>query len=92
LAFAAMASISAVAPAQGQTYLHYACRGGAEFEVAFFPETRAAFLQIAGKSLNLPKRVSVTGSRYAKDGVTFWFKGDRATLKRAGKTIECTSK
>jgi membrane-bound inhibitor of C-type lysozyme len=92
LALVAVVSIFAIAPAQAQTYLHYVCRGGAEFEAAFFEGTRAAFVQVDGKSLNLPKRISATGSRYAKDGVTFWVKGRRATLKRLGKTLECTAK
>ena len=92
LALAAIVSIFAIAPTQAQTYLQYVCRGGAEFEAAFFEGTRAAFVQVDGKSLNLPKRISATGSRYAKDGVTFWVKGQRATLKRLGKTHECTAK
>ena len=92
LTLATLGATSVGMPAQAQTYLHYRCVSGAEFELAFFPETRAVFLQIDGKSLNLPKRLSVTGSRYSKNGVTFWVKGDRATLKRGGKTTECTAK
>ena len=90
--FAALVLIVAVAPAQGQNYVRYNCAGGTEFEAAFFAGTRAAFLQVDGKSLNLPKRIAASGTRYAKDGVTFWVKGQRATLKRAGKTIECSAK
>ena len=62
LTLVSLGAISAAAPARAQTYLHYACAGGAEFEAAFFEGTRAAFLQIDGKSLNLPKRISATGS------------------------------
>jgi membrane-bound inhibitor of C-type lysozyme len=91
LPLAAVVLVFAFKSAQAQTYLHYVCSGGLEFEAAFFTGTRSAFLQVDGKSLNLPKRVSATGSRYSKDGVTFWVKGQRATLKRGGKTIECTS-
>jgi len=92
LMLATLGAISVGMPAQAQTYLHYRCVGGVEFEAAFFEGTRAAFIQVDGKSLNLPKRISATGSRYSKDGVTFWVKGQRATLKRGGKTIECTAK
>ena len=37
----------------------------------------------------LPQSVSITGTRYRKDGITVWTKGERATLRRAGKRIEC---
>ena len=75
--------------AAAQTYYHYECTDGAHFEVAFYPETKAAFLQLDGKSIRLPQSVSVTGTRYRKDGITVWVKGERATLRRAGKRIEC---
>ena len=87
-AFAFAAGIFA-SPAQAQNYVHYSCEGGASFELAFFPETKAAFLQLDGKSIRLPQSVSVTGTRYRKDGITVWVKGERATLRRAGKRIEC---
>ena len=86
LSFAVMAS---GAPAHAQSYLHYDCAGGTTFELTVFPDNRAAFLQIDGKSLQLPKFVSVTGTRYRKNGITVWVKGERATLRRAGKRIEC---
>ena len=34
------------------------------FEVAFYPETKAAYLQIDGKSLVLPKRFSLISQRF----------------------------
>ncbi len=52
------------APAQAQTYYHYQCADGAAFEVALYPETKAAYLQIDGKSLQLPKRFSLTSQRF----------------------------
>jgi hypothetical protein len=36
-------------PAQAPTYYHYACKAGANFEVGFYPQTKAAFLQFDGK-------------------------------------------
>ncbi len=60
------------------------------FELAHFADTKAAFLQLDGKSIPACQQsVSVTGTRYRKDGITVWIKGDRATLRRAGKRIEC---
>ena len=49
-------------PAQAQTYYHYECKDGASFEVGFYPETKAAFLQFDGKPMQLPKRISLSGS------------------------------
>jgi membrane-bound inhibitor of C-type lysozyme len=91
LALATTASILGVMPAQAQTYVHYTCRNGAQFELALFPDTKFAFVQLDGKSLQLPKFVSVTGTRYRKDGITLWIRGNRATLRRAGKKTECTA-
>jgi membrane-bound inhibitor of C-type lysozyme len=78
-----------VTPASAQTYLHYTCAGGALFEAALFPGTRAAFVQVDGKSLQLPKRLSATGARYSRGGITLRIKGRAATLKRGGKTLNC---
>jgi Membrane-bound lysozyme-inhibitor of c-type lysozyme len=75
---------------QAQTYTHYECTDGASFEVAFYPETKAAFLQFDGKSLQLPKRLSLTSQRFSQNGVTFAMKsGGAATIRRAGKTSQC---
>ena len=78
--------------AQAQSYVHYECEGGTSFELALFEGTKAAFLQVDGKSIRLPQFVSITGTRYRKDGITVWTKGERATLRRAGKRIECKVK
>ena len=76
--------------AQAQTYYLYQCADGACFEVGFYPETKAAFLQFDGKSLQLPKRFSLTSQRFSKDGVAFSMKaGGAATIRRAGKTSQC---
>jgi hypothetical protein len=79
------------ASAQAQTYYHYECKDGANFEVAFYPQTRAAFLQFGGKSMQLPKRFSLTSQRFSKDGTVFRMrKGGQATIKRAGRTsVDC---
>ena len=91
LGFAAvpLAAAALCTPARAQAYTHYECDGGAHFELALFEGTKAAFLQIDGKSIRLPQFVSITGTRYRKDGVTVWVRGERATLRRAGKRIEC---
>jgi hypothetical protein len=79
-----------VTSAPAQTYYHYECADGASFEVGLYPDTKAAFLQIDGKSLQLPKRFSLTSQRFAQNGVTFSMKsGGAATIRRAGKTSQC---
>jgi membrane-bound inhibitor of C-type lysozyme len=89
LALLALGSCGLLGTAQAETYLSYRCENGARFEVTLFPETKAAYIQLDGKSLMLPKFVSITGARYRKGGVTFWFRGERATLRRAGVRTEC---
>jgi hypothetical protein len=84
-------SCIATTAAQAQTYYHYQCADGAAFEVALYPEGKAAYLQFDGKSLQLPKRFSLTSQRFSKNGVTFSMKKNgAATIKRVGKTsVDC---
>jgi membrane-bound inhibitor of C-type lysozyme len=85
----AIGVIALATAAQAQTYMSYRCENGARFEVTLFPDTKVAYVQLDGKSIALPKFVSVTGARYRKSGITFWFRGERATLRRAGVRTEC---
>ena len=89
-----VAVAAGAASASAQTYYHYECKDGANFEVGFYPETKAAFLQFDGKSMQLPKRFSFTSQRFSKDGTVFRMKkGGMATIKRAGKTsVDCQVK
>jgi hypothetical protein len=86
-------AIGVTAPARAQTYTHYECADGAQFEVAMYPETKAAFLQVDGKSLRLPKRFSLTSQRFKQNGVSLAMRGGgKAILKHAGKTSQCQVK
>ena len=82
---------SGVAFAQGDKTFVYSCDGG--LQVAAYFDQKAAYLQLDGKSLKLPQRLSGSGARYAKSGVSFWIKGDTAMLKRTrtGPTINCAT-
>jgi len=83
----------AATPAQAQTYYHYECTDGASFEVTFYPETKAAYLQIDGKSLMLPKRFSLISQRFKQNGYSFAMRGGgKAIMKHAGKTSQCSMK
>jgi membrane-bound inhibitor of C-type lysozyme len=76
-------------PARSETYYFYRCENGAQFEVALFPDRRAAYIQLDGRAMVLPKFFSITGSRYRRAGITFWFRGERATIRRGGVRSEC---
>lgn len=79
--------------AQAQTYYHYECDDGSRFDVAFYPETKAAYLQIDGKSLALPKRFSLISQRFKQGGYSFAMRsGGKAIMKHGGKTSQCQVK
>jgi len=77
--------------ASAQNTVTYVCRDGSVFNAAFFTGERRVFLQLDGHALTLPQRLSATGKRYSKDGVTFRVKGQTATIKRGGKTTDCAA-
>ena len=86
-------TVIASTAAQAETYYHYECTDGAHFEVAFYPETKAAYLQIDGKSLVLPKRFSLISQRFKQGGYSFAMRGGgKAIMKHAGKTSQCSMK
>jgi membrane-bound inhibitor of C-type lysozyme len=82
--------IGFLSSAYAQNFTEYKCSDGTAFMVAFFENTPTAFLQLDGHAVQLPKRLAYTGSRYSKSGITFWVRKGRVTLKRAGKTVECS--
>ena len=69
-------------PVAAQTFLTYHCRNGLEFVVAFFEGDRFAHLQIDGKAVALPRRLSISGSRYSKGDITLRITKTVTTLKR----------
>lgn len=84
------ALVTLAVPAQAQTYYNYQCTDGSSFVVAFYPETKAAYLQIDGKSIALPKRFSLISQRFKKDGFSLAMRaGGKAIMKHSGKTSQC---
>lgn len=82
-----MAVAAPVAPAQS-SFRNYRCADGAQFMVGFFQYDSRAHLQLDGKALTLPKRVSLSGSRYQGNGVTLRItKGGVTTLKHAKRPV-----
>jgi membrane-bound inhibitor of C-type lysozyme len=89
----ALGALACAATAQAQTYHHYECSDGTHFEVAFYPETKAAYLQVDGKSLVLPKRFSLISQRFKQGGYSFAMRGGgMAIMKHGGKTSQCKVK
>ena len=72
-------------PAAAQTFVSYSCADGTPLVAAFIKGERTMRMQLDGKSMALPQRLSVSGVRYAKSGVSFRIKGEEATLKRPKK-------
>lgn len=72
-----------------QTFVAYQCTDGTQFEAGYY--SGSVGLQLDGKSLLLPKRLAVSGARYAKDGVTLIVKGETATLRRGRYAVNCSA-
>ncbi|MGD9924832.1 MAG: MliC family protein [Pseudorhodoplanes sp.] len=76
--------------ARAQTFVSYSCADGTSISGAFFKGERNMRIQMDGRALTLPQRLAASGARYAKAGVSFWIKGQDATLKRPKrKTTTC---
>ncbi len=81
---AAFAALCLPASAQAQTFATYHCADGTDLPVVFYSDTRAVSLQLDGKAIHLPQRVSLTGARYAKGGITLRFTREQIMLGRKG--------
>jgi membrane-bound inhibitor of C-type lysozyme len=91
IAAVAMAVVIGQPPVLAQTFLTYSCHDGSEFIVAFFPGDRSAYLQLDGKAMSLPRRLSFSGSRYAKGDITLRTTKSSTTLTRGRRSTECTT-
>ena len=66
-----------------QSFLYYKCEDGTQFITMTVNESRSVYMQLDGRSYTLPRRIAHTGERFSKSGVSFWIRGDYATLKRS---------
>jgi membrane-bound inhibitor of C-type lysozyme len=72
--------------AQTTTFRNYRCSDGTEFIVGFYPYDSSAYVQIDGGALTLPRRLTLSGTRYSRGGVTLKVsKAGRTTVKRPGR-------
>jgi membrane-bound inhibitor of C-type lysozyme len=90
LGFAAVVTMPSQAAAQSD-FKNYRCADGSQFTVGFFQYDRRAHMQLDGKALTLPKRWTLSGSRYQGKGVTLGItKAGITTLKHARRrTTTC---
>jgi membrane-bound inhibitor of C-type lysozyme len=63
-------------------FVSYGCADGTQISAAFYKGDNRARLQFDGHVYALPQRLSASGARYARSGVSFWIKGQEATLRR----------
>ena len=78
-------------PVFAQTFLTYRCHDGSEFIVAFYESDKRAHLQLDGKAVALPRRIALSGSRYAKGDITLSITKTLTTLKRGKRLTECVA-
>ena len=69
--------------AAAQSFLYYKCEDGTQFITMMMNESRSVYMQLDGRSHTLPRRLAHSGERFSKSGVSFWIRGDYATLKRS---------
>jgi membrane-bound inhibitor of C-type lysozyme len=90
--FGAVVVVVAVAssPALAQTFQSYHCADGTQFLVGFFQNDSRAFLQIDGRAVTLPRRLTLSGSRYSGGGVTLKITKIGTTVRHAKRpTTAC---
>ena len=85
----ALIGAAGILPAQAQTFTTYRCTDGSEFIAAFYQGAKQAHLQLDVKAMALRKRVSVSGSRYARGDITLRITKPGTTLKRGRQLTEC---
>ena len=79
-------------PVFAQTFRTYNCYDGSQFIIAFFEGDKRAHLQLDGKATTLPKRISLSGSRYAKGAISLRITKTAITLKRGKQSTECITR
>ncbi len=76
-----------VAPAAAESIALYQCADGSQFALAFYEADTHAHIQLNGKALSLPKRLSLSGARYSAGGVTLRIDKDLTTLKHPREPV-----
>jgi membrane-bound inhibitor of C-type lysozyme len=82
----ALFAVLCATSAHAQIFVSYTCADGSNISAAFYKGEKRMHMQLDGRALVLPQRLSGSGARYAKSGVSFWIKGQEATLRRPKRT------
>jgi membrane-bound inhibitor of C-type lysozyme len=90
--FGAAAILMSLSPVFGEAFHTYRCYDGSQFVLAFYEGDKRAHLQLDGRAVTLPKRISFSGSRYAKGGITLMITKTVVTLKRGKQSTECITR
>jgi len=73
------AAVLGAEPACAQSFQTYHCTDGTQFIVGFYPYDSRAYVQIDGREITLPRRLTLSGKRYSGGDVTL-------KMTRAGAT------
>jgi membrane-bound inhibitor of C-type lysozyme len=79
-------------PVFAETFRTYRCYDGSQFVLALYEGDKRAHLQLDGKAITLPKRISLSGSRYVKGDITLRITKTVVTLKRGKQSTECITR
>jgi len=90
--FAAVGILISQSPVFAQTFRTYRCYDGSQFVLAFYEGDKRAHVQLDGKALTLPKRISLSGSRYAKGDISLRIINTDIILKRGKQSTECITR
>ncbi len=76
-------------PTPQQMTMLYKCEGDAQVTLAMLDaESQKIALTLPGEpAAELTQAESASGAKYSNDKLTFWGKGDEATIERDGKTV-----
>jgi len=64
------AAVLGAEPACAQSFQTYHCADGTEFIVGFYPYDSRAYVQIDGRGIALPRRLTLSGTKYSGGDVT----------------------
>jgi membrane-bound inhibitor of C-type lysozyme len=85
--FTAAGIFAGSSPASAQTFSSYRCVDGTRFIVGFYPYDSRAYLQLDGRAVTLKKRLTLSGARYAGNGVTFVQTKAGATIRHLKRPV-----
>ena len=82
------AAVLGLSPAFAQSFQTYHCSDGTRFIVGFYPSDSRAFVQIDGRAITLPRRLTLSGTRYTGGDVTLKMTRTGATTIKHAKRRE----